>query len=156
MNTNTLQNINVGVDTGKSQLDIYIHPLDIYFTVPNNEKGIKEAVKTIAKHRPNRVVIEATGRLEMPFIFACDKAKLPYVIANPLHVKRFAGAIGRRAKNDRLDAALIAHFGEAIQPKPTTDFTSKSNFFNQTHLNCTQKSNRQGGRKDIKTHRYLP
>ncbi|MBW3696731.1 IS110 family transposase [Vibrio sp. T187] len=119
MNTNTLQNINVGVDTGKSQLDIYIRPLDIYFTVPNNEKGIKEAIRAIAKHRPNRVVIEATGRLEMPFIFACDKAKLPYVIANPLHVKRFAGAIGRRAKNDRLDAALIAHFGEAIQPKLT-------------------------------------
>ena len=119
MNTNTLQNINVGVDTGKSQLDIYIRPLDIYFTVPNNEKGIKEAIRTIAKHRPKRVVIESTGRLEMPFIFACDKAKLPYVIANPLHVKRFAGAIGRRAKNDRLDAALIAHFGEAIQPELT-------------------------------------
>ena len=119
MNINTLQNINVGVDTGKSQLDIYIRPLDIYFTVPNTDKGITDAIKTIKKHKPQRVVIEATGRLEMPFIFACDKAKLPYVIANPLHVKRFAGAIGRRAKNDRLDAALIAHFGEAIQPKLT-------------------------------------
>lgn len=62
MNTNTLQNINVGVDTGKSQLDIYIRPLDIYFTVPNSDKGIKEAVKIIAKHHPQRVVIEATGR----------------------------------------------------------------------------------------------
>ncbi|EKG0411240.1 IS110 family transposase [Vibrio cholerae] len=119
MNTNTLQNINVGVDTGKSQLDIYIRPLDIYFTVPNTEKGIIDAIKTIRKHRPQRVVIEATGRLEMPFILACDKAKLPYVIANPLHVKRFAGAIGQRAKNDRLDAALIAHYAEAIQPKLT-------------------------------------
>ncbi|MBY8128883.1 IS110 family transposase [Vibrio fluvialis] len=119
MNTNTLQNINVGVDTGKSQLDIYIRPLDIYFTVPNTEKGIIDAIKTIRKHRPQRVVIEATGRLEMPFILACNKAKLPYVIANPLHVKRFAGAIGQRAKNDRLDAALIAHYAEAIQPKLT-------------------------------------
>ncbi len=88
MNTKTLQNINVGVDTGKSQLDIYIRPLDIYFTVPNTEKGIIEAIKTIRKHRPQRVVIEATGRLEMPFILACDKANLPYVIANPLHVKK--------------------------------------------------------------------
>ncbi|MBY8173548.1 IS110 family transposase [Vibrio fluvialis] len=119
MNTNTLQNINVGVDTGKSQLDIYIRPLDIYFTVPNTEKGIIDAIKTIRKHRPQRVVIEATGRLEMPFILTCNKAKLPYVIANPLHVKRFAGAIGQRAKNDRLDAALIAHYAEAIQPKLT-------------------------------------
>ncbi|MDA0118049.1 IS110 family transposase [Vibrio sp. T11.5] len=119
MNTNTLQNINVGVDTGKSQLDIYIRPLDIYFTVPNNDKGIKEAVRTIAKHQPQRVVIEATGRLEMPFILACDQAKLPYVIANPLRIKRFAGAIGQRAKNDRLDAELIAHYAERVQPELT-------------------------------------
>ena len=119
MNTNTLQNINVGVDTGKSQLDIYIRPLDIYFSVPNTEKGVKEAVKTISKHQPQRVVIEATGRLEMPFILACDKAKLPYVIANPLRIKRFAGAIGQRTKSDRLDAALIAHYAEKVQPELT-------------------------------------
>ncbi|HHF3290522.1 IS110 family transposase [Vibrio alginolyticus] len=119
MNTNTLQNINVGVDTGKSQLDIYIRPLDIYFTVPNTEKGISDAIKTIKKHKPQRVVIEATGRLEMPFILACDKAKLPYVIANPLRIERFAGAIGQRAKNDRLDAALIAHYAERVQPELT-------------------------------------
>lgn len=119
MKNKALQNINVGVDTGKHQLDIYIRPLDIYFTVPNTEKGIKAAVQTIKKHQPQRVVIEATGRLEMPFILACDNAKLPYVIANPLHIKRFAGAIGQRVKNDRLDAALIAHFAEAIKPKLT-------------------------------------
>lgn len=119
MNTNTLQNINVGVDTGKSQLDIYIRPLDIYFTVPNTDKGISDAIKTIKKHKPQRVVIEATGRLEMPFILACDKAKLPYVIANPLRIKKFAGAIGQRAKNDRLDAALIAHYAEKVQPELT-------------------------------------
>ena len=63
MKTQTNQNINVGVDTGKFQLDIYIRPLDIYFTVPNNEKEIKEAVKTIKKYTPERVIVEATGRL---------------------------------------------------------------------------------------------
>ncbi len=119
MNTNTLQNINVGVDTGKSQLDIYIRPLDIFFTVPNNDKGIKEAVKTIKKYSPQRIVVEATGRLEMPFIIACSEANLPFVIANPIHIKRFAGAIGRRAKTDKLDAKLIAHYSEAISPNLT-------------------------------------
>uniref|UniRef100_UPI000932E860 IS110 family transposase n=1 Tax=Vibrio vulnificus TaxID=672 RepID=UPI000932E860 len=119
MNTNTLQNINVGVDTGKTQLDIYIRPLDIYFHVKNDEKGIKQAVRTIAKYHPERIVIEATGRLEMPFILACEKANLPYVIANPLHIKKFSGALGNKAKNDRLDAALIAHYAEAIKPKLT-------------------------------------
>ncbi|MFY0667256.1 MAG: IS110 family transposase [Alteromonas stellipolaris] len=116
MNTKTKQNVNVGVDTGKFQLDIYIRPLDIYFTVNNDEKGIKEAVKTIKKYSPVRIVIEATGRLEMPFIMACANAILPFVIANPIHVKRFAGALGQRAKTDKLDAQLIAHYGEAIKP----------------------------------------
>ncbi|EGQ9279712.1 IS110 family transposase, partial [Vibrio vulnificus] len=94
-------------------------PLDIYFNVTNDEKGIKQAVRTIAKYHPERIVIEATGRLEMPFILACEKANLPYVIANPLHIKKFSGALGNKAKNDRLDAALIAHYAEAIKPKLT-------------------------------------
>nr|WP_258457794.1 IS110 family transposase [Vibrio alginolyticus] len=85
----------------------------------NSVNDISDAIKTIKKHKPQRVVIEATGRLEMPFILACDKAKLPYVIANPLRIKRFAGAIGQRAKNDRLDAALIAHYAERVQPELT-------------------------------------
>lgn len=120
MKTKTNQNINVGVDTGKYQLDIYIRPLDIYFTVSNDEKGIKEAVNLIKKHQPERIVIEATGRLEMPFIMACANANLPFVIANPVHIKRFAGAIGQRAKTDKLDAQLIAHFSEAIKPRLST------------------------------------
>ncbi|MDP2562995.1 IS110 family transposase, partial [Psychrobium sp. 1_MG-2023] len=97
MKAQTNQNINIGVDTGKYQLDIYIRPLDIYFTVSNDDVGIKEAVKIIKKHKPERIVIEATGRLEMPFIIACANANLPFTIANPIHVKRFAGAIGQRA-----------------------------------------------------------
>ncbi|MEZ9233689.1 IS110 family transposase [Vibrio amylolyticus] len=119
MNTKTNQSINVGVDTGKTQLDIHIRPLDLFFSVENTEKGIKAALKRIKKHDPVRIVIEATGRLEMPFVLACAEAQLPIVRANPIHIKRFAGAIGRRAKNDRLDAELIAHYGEAIQPNMT-------------------------------------
>ena len=119
-NTNNQNEINVGVDTGKTQLDIYIRPLDIYFTVKNNDSGIKEAMKTLKKYPINRVVIEATGRLEQPFILACAEAKIPFVIANPVNIKRFAGAIGQKAKTDKLDAHLIAHFGEAIKPSLST------------------------------------
>lgn len=119
MNTSTLQSINIGVDTGKSQLDIYVRPLDIFFSVSNDDKGIQKAIKTIQQYSPQRIVVEATGRLEMPFILACAEAGLPYVIANPIHVKRFAGAIGQRAKTDKLDAKLIAHYAEAIKPTLT-------------------------------------
>jgi transposase len=118
MNAQINQNeINVGVDTGKNQLDIYIRPLDIYFVVANDDKGIKEAIVEIKKHRVTRVVIEATGRLEQPFIMACAKANIPFVIANPVNIKRFAGAINQKAKTDKLDAQLIAHYAEVIKPK---------------------------------------
>ena len=66
------------------------------------------------------MVIEATGRLEQPFILACAEANIPFVIANPVNIKRFAGAIGQRAKTDKLDAKLIAYYGEAIQPSLST------------------------------------
>ncbi|VAW51032.1 ISCps7, transposase, partial [hydrothermal vent metagenome] len=91
-------------------------PLDIYFTVTNDDKGINEAIKTIKKHKPTRIIIEATGRLEHAFIYACSAHNLPFVVANPVHVRRFAGAIGQLAKTDPLDAKLIAHFGEAVKP----------------------------------------
>lgn len=119
MNTKMKQSINVGVDTGKTQLDIHIRPLGILFSVENTDKGIKDALRVIKQHKPERIIIEATGRLEMPFVLACAEANLPIIRANPVHVKRFAGAIGRRAKNDRLDAELIAHYGEAIKPTLT-------------------------------------
>jgi len=117
MNTqNNQSEISVGVDTGKHQLDIYIRPLDIYFTVPNNQKDISQAIEEIRKHQPTRIVIEATGRLEYNFVCACSKAKLPFVVANPAHIRKFAGATGQLAKTDKLDAKIIAHYGEAIKP----------------------------------------
>jgi transposase len=116
MNSTINQNeINVGVDTGKEQLDMYIRPLDIYFTVSNDEKGIKKALKEIKKHDVTRIIIEATGRLEYEFSLAC-KVNLPIVIVNPAHIRKFAGALGQLAKTDKLDAQLIAHYGEAMKP----------------------------------------
>lgn len=116
----TENEINVGVDTGKHQLDIYIRPIGEYFTVPNTEKGIKEAVKRIKKYAVTRIIIEATGRLELAFACAISKANLPLVIANPLHVHQFALSTGKLAKTDKLDAKMIAHYGEALQPRLTT------------------------------------
>jgi len=115
----TLEEINIGVDTGKHQLDIYIRPLGDYFTVTNDQKGIKEALKRIKKYHPKRIIIEATGRLEMPFACAASKAGLPIVIANTFNVHRFIQSTGQLAKTDKLDAAMIAYYGEAIEPRLT-------------------------------------
>jgi transposase len=74
---NNQKKITVGVDTGKLQLDINIRPLDIYFKVTNDEKDIKKAIKQIKPHKPTPIVIEATVRLEHPFIIACSQTGLP-------------------------------------------------------------------------------
>ncbi len=55
----------------------------------------------------------------MPFVCAASKANIPIVVANPFHVHKFACATGKLAKTDKLDAQMIAHYGEALQPKPT-------------------------------------
>ena len=113
------QEINIGIDTGKHQLDIFIRPAGEHFTVENNDKGIKKAIKRIKKHKPTRIVIEATGRYELPFACAASKAKLPLVIANAYQVSLFAKSTGKLAKTDKLDAAMIAHYGEALKPALT-------------------------------------
>ena len=76
--------INVGIDTSKDKLDIYIRPLGEYFVVENNQQGVKEAIRRIKPHKPTRVVIEATGRMEL--LFACEAVHIGHSIspASPL------------------------------------------------------------------------
>jgi transposase len=115
----TVQEINVGIDTSKTQLDIYIPPNGDYFSVENTASGIKEALKRIKSYSPTRIIIEATGRLELPFACAAAKANLPIVVANALQVHKFAASTGKLAKTDKLDAQMIAHYGEALKPRLT-------------------------------------
>ena len=116
---NASEEINVGIDTGKSQLDCYIRPLGEAFSVANTVEGVRDALRQLKKLKPTRIVIEATGRLELPFVIAAQKAKLPVCVVNPLHARRFAGAVGKLAKSDPLDAQIMAHFGEALKPDTT-------------------------------------
>jgi len=115
----TSEEINVGVDTGKAQLDIYVRPLGETFSVANTPDGIRDAVQRLRAVKPARVVIEATGRLEIPFVIAAQHAKLRVSVVNPLQMRRFAAAAGQYAKTDHLDARIIAHYGAALRPAPT-------------------------------------
>ena len=62
-------------------------------------------------------MIEATGGMEMPLVAALSQARLPVVVVNPRQVRDFAKAVGRLAKTDRIDAEILAHFGEAVKPE---------------------------------------
>jgi transposase len=111
-----------GVDVGKSFLDVACAPRPASFRVPNAPAGITALIARLKRAGVSRVVIEAIGTYAQPLIAALQRAGLTVGIVNPRRIKAFRDAEGRRAKNDRLDAALIARFAlamtDAVRPLP--------------------------------------
>jgi transposase len=114
--TKNLPSVNVGVDVSKSKLDVYLLERDRLFSVPNDEQAIATLVSRLGRYRLERIVIEATGRLEQPFVTAAIAKGLPVVVVSPLKVRRFADAVGQLAKTDEIDARLIAQFAATLKP----------------------------------------
>lgn len=108
----------VGIDVSKKNLDIAVRPGDEHWTVANDEDGIDELVTRLRSIRPRLVVLEATGGIELAVTGSLADAGLLVAVVNPRQVRDFAKATGRLAKTDRLDAQVIARFGEVVQPTP--------------------------------------
>jgi transposase len=108
----------VGIDVAKDRLDIAIRPAGDLWSMANDAPGIAEVVHQLAQLHPKLVVLEATGGLQMPVAGALATAGLPVAMVNPRQVRDFARATGRLAKTDRLDAQVLAHFAQAVQPTP--------------------------------------
>lgn len=106
----------VGIDVSKAQLDIALRPGNKKWTSNNSEAGIAEVVGKLKALSLEVIVIEATGGMEMPLVANLSQAGLPVVVVNPRQVRDFAKAVGRLAKTDRIDAGILAHFGEAVKP----------------------------------------
>jgi transposase len=86
--------------------------------VANSDEGIDELVEELHTLQPALVVLEATGGWELSVVAALGAAGLPVAVVNPRQVRDFAKATGRLAKSDRIDAQVLARFGEAVQPQP--------------------------------------
>jgi transposase len=106
----------VGIDVSKLQLDIAVRPGDKKWSTINSEAGIAKVVEALREFSPQVIVIEATGGIEIPLVAALSQACLPVAVVNPRQVRDFAKAVGRMAKTDRIDAEILAHFGEAVKP----------------------------------------
>jgi transposase len=106
----------VGVDVAKHRLDIHLRPSGESFTVAHDDENAAALVERLAALAPALIVLEATGGLEVRLAAALAAAGLPVAVVNPRQVRAFARATGRLAKTDRLDAAAIAHFAEAVRP----------------------------------------
>ena len=75
--------------------------------------GVEALVLRLQAMSPQCIVMEATGGYEAPIAAALGAAGLPVAVVNPRQVRDFARSQGKLAKTDRLDAAVIAHFGQA-------------------------------------------
>jgi transposase len=108
----------VGIDVAKDRLDVAVRPGGETFALPREEKGLEQLVARLRQVGPQLVVLEATGGFETVVASALAAAGIAVAVVNPRQVRDFARAIGRLEKTDRLDAAAIAHFAEAIRPQP--------------------------------------
>lgn len=106
----------VGIDVSKAELEIGILPAQPGVTVPNNEAGRHALVKRLRALNPTLIVLEATGGYEATVAIELVQAGLPLVVMNPRQVRDFARATGKLAKTDRIDAHLLALFGQRLRP----------------------------------------
>jgi transposase len=107
----------VGIDVSKDHLDLHARPDGSAARYTNDPAGIAALVAHLAQLAPERIVLEATGGFEAHLAAALAAAGQPVVVVNPRQVRDFAKATGQLAKTDAIDAAVLAHFAEAIRPE---------------------------------------
>jgi len=108
----------VGIDVAKDRLDVCIRPSGECFVVNRTGAGIEALSERLKGVAPRVIAVEATGGFETIVAAGLAAAELPVVVVNPAQVRAFAQALGKRAKTDPIDAAVIAHFVEATKAEP--------------------------------------
>jgi transposase len=120
----------VGIDVSKEFLDVATRGGEINpFRVRRDEEGLSELVQRLASPelQVKLVVLEATGGIERDVVATLAAAKLPVAVVNPRSVRDFARSTGKLAKTDGIDAAVLAHYAEAVGPvaQPVPDALSR-------------------------------
>jgi len=107
----------VGIDVSKGRLDVAVLGENQEKQVCNSQAGIKELVRWILEMQPKLIVVEATGGYQRAVVDALFHAGLSLAVVNPARVRQFARACGLLAKTDKLDAQVLAVFGQRVQPR---------------------------------------
>ncbi len=154
----------VGIDVSKDRLDVVLLPDDQVWFFRNNEKEILSLVKRLKQLAPTLIVLEATGGLQALVAASLGTAGLPVAVINPRQIRDFAKATGKLAKTDKIDAKVLAFFGDRIRPEPRplkdqdlqelTDFLARRN---QLVAMLTAEKNRLSSapksiKKDVQVH----
>lgn len=112
-----MEAIVVGIDVSKDRLDVHVHPGAESFAVARNAEGLDALIAKVAPLGVSAVAVEATGGFEVVVAASLAAAALPVIVVNPAQVRAFAQALGKRAKTDPIDAAVIARFVAATKPQ---------------------------------------
>lgn len=108
----------VGIDVSKDWLDVAVYPDGEHWQVTNDQDGWK-ALRRQLKGRGIRAIgLEASGGYERDASIALVEAGLPVRNVNPWKLRQFAKAAGILAKNDRIDAYVIARFVDTLPSRP--------------------------------------
>jgi transposase len=107
----------VGIDVSKDRLDVAVLGEKQAWQVENTKEGIQKLVQGMQKVCPELIVVEATGGYQRAVVEALFHAGVWVAVVNPARVRQFARACGLLAKTDKLDAFVLAEFGQRVQPK---------------------------------------
>lgn len=108
----------VGIDVGKTWLDIALWGEETVWRVSNDEAGVAELLGHLEKVKPTLIVVEASGGYEQLAAQTMLLKGLAVAVVNPTRVRALAKAMGWLAKTDKIDAHLIAEFAYRIRPVP--------------------------------------
>jgi transposase len=106
----------VGIDVGKTWLDVARWGQPDVWRVSNDAEGVAELLNRMETWAPHLIVLEATGGYEQGAAQALLLKPWPVAVVNPTRVRALAKATGKLAKTDRIDARLIAEYAGTIQP----------------------------------------
>lgn len=112
-----MEAVHVGIDVAKDRLDVHVLESGEAFAAARNGAGLGEVIERLRRHALAIVAVEATGGFETIVAAGLAGAGLPVVVVNPAQVRAFATALGKRAKTDPIDAAVIARFVAATRPE---------------------------------------
>ena len=104
-----------GIDTGKRKLDVAIEGNGGQLQIENTADGHKVLWEWLQRHKVKRIGIEASGGYEQPVVAALRRKRFVVIVFQPAQVRAYAKFHLQRAKNDKIDAALIAACTAAVK-----------------------------------------
>jgi transposase len=104
----------VGIDVSKEHVDVKARGADLEAQFNNDADGQTALIGRLTPLTPALVVMEATGGYEAELACALQAAGLPVAVVNPRQARDFAKSMGRLAKTDRIDAAMLAEYAATL------------------------------------------